>query len=79
MRNNKNFLDFSDQELKQKILEYADHPIESNLLSVSRYTKGMLGLVELQGRQNNRLAKLSLIVTILALFVSFVGIFNFDE
>jgi hypothetical protein len=66
--------EFSDNELKDKINSYGDFPIghmgNEALRSVAYYTKAMLGAVELQGRQNGRMAIGSLIIAILALIVS---------
>lgn len=62
--------DFPNDELKAKINEYADHQVDSSTLSLSKYMKAMVGLVELQGRENRRLTTLSLFIAGLSLTFS---------
>lgn len=66
-------VDFNIKDLKDKIIEYADHPIEGSILSIAKFTKAMIGLIELQGRENKKITKWTLGIASLALIVSMYG------
>lgn len=85
--NIKNFLKKSDQEkIKAYPRAYSDKELENLInklgemspnnpgLAPAYFSKANLGLIELQGRQNGRIAYMSLFVAISALAVSFYGL-----
>lgn len=68
--------DFSDQELKDKIYSYADYPVGgNNEKATSNYTKAIIGLVELQGRESRKVTVLSFFISITALLVTVYGVY----
>jgi len=68
--------DFTSKELNDAISKLANMPLTDSALSTSLYVRAMIGLVELQGRQNDKMAKLSLVVAGLALIVAILSYVN---
>ena len=61
--------EYSDEELEDLINQYASKSVDG-IDNIPCFMKASLGLVELQGRQNGRIAWISLAISLLALIIS---------